>query len=127
MSPPPISWKHRLSYVLGGAGWVTIDRLLLTWALYFYLPPDSSALPQRIPTGAILGVFTVWGAIGLSGRFIDAITDPLIARMSDRSIHKFGRRRIFMAAGILPMCVIAALVFFPPDRFSSVSKEMESF
>ena len=119
MSPPQVKWNHYLAYALGGAGWVMVDRLLLTWALFFYLPPDDHALPQRIPDDALFGIITLWGLISLGGRFIDAITDPLIATWSDRSRHPFGRRRIFMALSCIPVCLMCGLVFSPP--FAAVS------
>ena len=48
------------------------------------------------------------------GRLWDAITDPIIATMSDRSKSRFGRRRKFLAIGGLPFALLSILAFTPP-------------
>lgn len=112
---PTLRLQDRVAYALGGAGWVTVDRLLLTWALYFYMPPAEAGLPTRLPAWTFLGVITLWGAISIGGRIIDSVTDPLMASWTDRSRHPFGRRRVFMASAALPLALVTAVVFSPPD------------
>ena len=48
------------------------------------------------------------------GRLWDAITDPIIAAMSDRSKSSFGRRRKFLAISRLPFALLSILAFTPP-------------
>lgn len=110
---PPLTWSQKIGYATGAAGWVAVDRLLLTWALFFYLPPEDTPLPARLPAWSLLGFITLWGGVSVGGRILDAVTDPLAASWSDRSRHPFGRRRIFMAVGALPTCLLASAVFFP--------------
>jgi GPH family glycoside/pentoside/hexuronide:cation symporter len=105
----------KVAYGLGGAGWVVVDRLLLTWALYFYMPPPDVGLPMRLPAWTFFGVLTLWGAISIGGRVIDSITDPMMAAWTDRSRHPLGRRRVFMGTGAVPLAIMCALVFSPPD------------
>ena len=52
--------------------------------------------------------------IAAAGRLTDAITDPIIAALSDRSTHRKGRRIPFMAAGMVPAAVASVLMFTPP-------------
>jgi len=78
---------------------------------YFYDPNKVngvSMFPRLLPSIAILSV------IAGVGRLLDAITDPLIAGLSDRSTHPFGRRRLFMAVGGFPFILLSVLVFLPP-------------
>lgn len=58
------------------------------------------------------------GAVFLFGRLWDAISDPLIGTLSDRTRTRFGRRRPYMVAGCVLFAVASALLFFPPDRIS---------
>jgi GPH family glycoside/pentoside/hexuronide:cation symporter len=105
---------HKIAYALGAAGFVITDRLLMTWAFFYYSPPGGAGLPERLPTWSLLGVITVWGLISVLGRVVDGVLDPVIAARTDRSRHPFGRRRIYMLAGVVPLAVCTALVFFPP-------------
>lgn len=106
--------KHVIAYAIGGGGWVLVDRLLLTFATVFYLPPGDPT-SARIPEWSFLGVLTLWGAISLFGRIIDSVTDPLMAGITDRSTHPLGRRRFWMLVAIFPLCFFSALLFRPPD------------
>jgi len=105
---------HKAAYALGAAGFVVTDRLLMTWAFFFYSPPGGEGLPERLPEWSLLGVITIWGLISVLGRVTDGVLDPIIASRTDRSRHPFGRRRIFMLAGVLPVSIATALLFFPP-------------
>ena len=51
-----------------------------------------------------------------AGRLVDAFYDPFIARMSDKSKNKRGRRIPFMFFSIIPSVVFCILVFFPPVK-----------
>ena len=58
--------------------------------------------------GIIFGVSRVW----------DAISDPLVGYLSDRTMHGMGRRRIWLLAGILPIGLTFVMVFSPPEGLS---------
>ncbi|MCP4006404.1 MAG: MFS transporter [bacterium] len=53
-------------------------------------------------------------AVPLIGRFVDAITDPLMGRISDVTRTRFGRRRPYLLAGALPFGISFALLWFNP-------------
>jgi GPH family glycoside/pentoside/hexuronide:cation symporter len=81
--------------------------------IYFYLPPTNSGLDSLIPTVVYLGIFSILALIAAGGRLFDAVTDPLIAWMSDRSTHRKGRRIPFMRVGWIPAFLCCIAVFLP--------------
>jgi len=115
--PRPLSFPQQLLFSLGQFGWSLSLFSIANLLTYFYLPPklDSgqSLFPPYIYEGAILGGLTLIGVIGFGGRLFDAITDPWLANLSDRSKSRFGRRRLFLAIGVLPTCLFGFLTFFP--------------
>ncbi len=58
----------------------------------------------------------------LIGKVWDAITDPLVGRLSDRTRSKFGRRRIYFLAGILPVFLSFVMLFYSFGIQSITSK-----
>ncbi len=110
----PFTLPRRIGWALGATGWAIGDRLLMTWGLFVFAPPMGEDLPQRLPAWSLFGVLTVWGVINLLARFVDGVTDPLVAAMSDRSTHRWGRRRVFMVAGIVPLTIATGALFFAP-------------
>lgn len=111
--------RIKIAYSVGQLGWSILSGIIQVWLVWFYNPPASVDLPVLIPQGAVLGFFTVIGLITMSGRFMDAITDPWIAGMSDRSGNPRGRRVPFMARAALPFAALTLLVFTPPHPGSS--------
>lgn len=70
-----------------------------------YLPPILAR-----DFGLSLGVI---GLIFLIGRLWDAVLDPLVGALSDRTRSRHGRRKPWIAAGGLVFGVFASLLFFP--------------
>ena len=54
------------------------------------------------------------GAIILAVRICDALTDPLLGFLSDRSTTRFGRRRPYIALGSIALALFIYLLFNPP-------------
>jgi oligogalacturonide transporter len=46
------------------------------------------------------------------GKLWDAITDPIVGRMSDKTRSRFGRRRIFFLIGIIPVYLSFVMLFY---------------
>ena len=57
---------------------------------------------------------TILGLIAFICRIFDAVTDPWIASLSDRSANPKGRRIPFMKRAAIPFALITVLVFFAP-------------
>jgi len=110
-------------FAVGQFGWSVLAALISSWLVNYY-QPDLSARqagqPIFIPQGlAILGVLTVLGAITAIGRIFDAVTDPLIASLSDRCKSRDGRRIPFMRAAAVPFALACILTFWSPVRGES--------
>lgn len=58
------------------------------------------------------------GAIILLSRMWDAVTDPAIGFLSDRTRTSLGRRRPWMLAGAVPLAAATAGLLAPPDGLS---------
>ncbi len=91
--------------------------MLNNYLIYFYQPTESSGLPTLITQGTVfLGILTVIGFIKAAGHVIDAVTDPLVANLSDRSKNKKGRRIPLMQKFALPFAVSALMIFWAPSN-----------
>lgn len=107
------------TFAIGQLGWSILSGIIGTWLVTFYLPTsdavkDSGAL-FYVPTGlVILGVLTILGLITFICRIFDAVTDPWIASLSDRSNHPKGRRIPFMKRAAVPFAIVTVLVFCTP-------------
>jgi glycoside/pentoside/hexuronide:cation symporter, GPH family len=108
--------SKQAAYALGQLGWSTLVNIIGLTLVFFYLPPQSAGLPTLITTIAFLGIFNAITLIAASGRLWDAITDPFIANLSDRSMHPRGRRIPFLAVGALPAALFCVLMFVPLVR-----------
>ncbi len=112
---PSLPLSKGIAYAIGQLGWSLTLGLVVNYLIYFYLPPEEARLPELIPSFYLFGFISIIGLITMGGRFIDAITDPWIATLSDRSTARRGRRISFMAKGGLPMVMLMILVFTPPS------------
>ena len=71
--------------------------------LYVYLPAYYA---EDLGLG-----FAAVGAVLLIARLSDVVTDPLIGGLSDRIMTRFGRRRVWMVAGV-PVVLLSAHMLF---------------
>jgi len=105
-------------FAVGQFGWSVLAALISSWLVNYYQPDlatQQAGQPIFIPQGlAILGVLTVLGAITAFGRIFDAVTDPLIASLSDRCRSKDGRRIPFMRAAAVPFALACIFTFWSP-------------
>jgi GPH family glycoside/pentoside/hexuronide:cation symporter len=51
----------------------------------------------------------------------NSINDPLLGAISDRTSSKWGRRKPFIIAGIIPTCIIMILLWTPPKGGSQIA------
>ena len=75
------------------------------------------AVAAYIPNyyGSDLGIsLATVGTVWLLARLFDAVTDPLIGYLSDRTRTRWGRRRVWMA-GAAPIMTLAIYKLFFPD------------
>ncbi|MBQ6360497.1 MAG: MFS transporter [Lachnospiraceae bacterium] len=118
MNTRRLTKKEMWIFAVGQLGWSTLGGIINTWLVTFYLPTTGSVEAGAkfyIPTGLVIGgVLTVLGLISFICRIFDAVTDPLIASLSDRSNNPKGRRLPFMKVAAVPFAVITVVIFFAP-------------
>lgn len=89
--------------------------MLNNYLIYFYQPTAASGLPTLITQGYVFaGVLTVIGLIKALGHIIDAVSDPMVASLSDKSGHRDGRRIPFLRRFAVPFALCALLIFCSP-------------
>ena len=75
--------------------------------IYVYLP--------KFYTDVVGIDITALGTILASVRIFDAITDPPMGHISDRTVSRFGRRRPYIAVGAVFVALFIFLLFNPPE------------
>jgi len=88
----------------------SLTGALLFTAVGMYLLKYSTDV-LLIPPAVIGLVF------GLS-RFWDAVTDPVVGYLSDRTRSRFGRRRPWMVASAVPIALTYVAIWAPPDALA---------
>lgn len=100
-----VSWGTILSFGAPGLG-----------AGYMYL--FLSIYVMKYSTDVLLIAPVVMGLIFSVSRFWDAISDPLVGYLSDRTRSRFGRRRIWLLTSSLPIAATFYMVFAAPTDLS---------
>ena len=111
-----LNLRDSVLYILGAPGWQITATIVVSIGIYFYLPPEGAGLEVLVSEEIFFGVLTAYGLARLIGGIVDSMADPLVGHYSDRSRSRFGRRRVFLAFGLVPMAVTPALLFFPPGE-----------
>lgn len=118
MNKKPLTKKVIWQFAIGQLGWSLLSALITNWVVYFYQPSTESVdLGQKlfIPQGKVIfGALTIIGAIFAFGRIWDAVTDPLIANLSDKSRNPKGRRIPFMKKASIPFAISCVLIYWCP-------------
>ena len=113
-----LSKKQMIIFAIGQLGWSLLSGIISAWLVTFYLPTkgdqDAGAIQYIIPGLCIGGFMTVLGLITALSRIFDAVTDPLIASLSDRSKNPRGRRIPFMQIAAIPLSIVTVLLFCAP-------------
>jgi GPH family glycoside/pentoside/hexuronide:cation symporter len=106
---------RKIAFAMGQTGW-SLAVFGFTELIYqFYLPPDNGKpmFKAFVYQGAVFKVFTIVGILSAVGYIISAFMEPIVGSLSDRSTFKFGKRKTFMAASVVPFALVSAAVFFP--------------
>ena len=118
--------KQMIIFAIGQLGWSILSGIIGAWFVTFYLPTEGdikAGATQFIQPGlVILGILTILGLITALSRVFDAVTDPLIANLSDRSKNPKGRRIPFMQKAAIPLSIVTVLLFCAPvNKISGVN------
>ena len=89
-------------YAVGDFGINLYFIATMTYLLYFYTD--------------VLGISAVAaGGVFAVARFIDAITDPIMGAIAERTRSRWGRMRPYLLFGAVPLAVVSVLLFTVPD------------
>ena len=105
--------KQMIIFAIGQLGWSLLSGIISAWLVTFYLPTETGVTRFIYPY-LIGGFITVLGIITACSRIFDAVTDPLIASLSDRSKNPKGRRMPFMRWAAIPLSIATVLIFCAP-------------
>ena len=96
------------------------NGMIGNYLLYFYQPTMKSGLPSLLPGNKILGFITIMALLTGLSKVVDAITDPLVANLSDKCKSGKGRRMPFMRFAALPYALCVLMIFYAPFANGSV-------
>jgi len=99
-------------------------RTLSRRSLFFYSLPEMPLQVAAIPVltfipnyyGSELGIsLETVGLVWMIAMLIDGITDPVVGYASDRTVTRWGRRRVWMVASV-PLMLLSVYQLFFPDH-----------
>ena len=106
MTPSPVDWARRFAY-----GMPAFALAVVGIPVYVYLPKFYSD---------VVGIdVAVMGYILLGVRLFDAVSDPVIGLLSDRTRTRFGRRRPYIFIGGICVALTLGFLFTPPESAES--------
>jgi GPH family glycoside/pentoside/hexuronide:cation symporter len=103
-----LSVKTKLFYGIGDIGNAANNSAFQFFLMKFFT--DIVMVSPAVAASALL-VAKIW----------DAFTDPIFGWISDRTRSRFGKRRIYLITGALPLAVSIALVWFIPVGLSNTA------
>lgn len=92
----------KFRYGLADMGFALITSAMQFFLLYYYV--TVAGIDSALAGTALLVGKLTW----------DAINDPLFGYLSDRTRSRFGRRRIYMLLGAVPLGIAACIMFSLP-------------
>ncbi len=100
-APDRLSTRKKLLFSTGDLSTSIPLAIIMFFQLYFLT--DVAGLPAHL-AGWAIGIGRVW----------DAINDPLFGLLSDRIRSRYGRRRVVLLFGALPLGLTFMLMWFVP-------------
>lgn len=107
-TPPTLALGTKLGYAVGNVGLQMLIAAMGFLLMIFYT--DVALVPPAV-AGAALLVGKVW----------DTINDPLFGWVTDRTRSRWGRHRVYLIYGALPLAVVSAAVWMVPPGLSPVA------
>lgn len=89
---------------------VGVGFMFFMVSLYLMKFATDELLIAPVAMGVIFGISRIW----------DALTDPMVGFLSDRTRLKSGRRRPWMLASIVPICITFYMMWNPPLSLDEV-------
>ncbi len=104
-----LSWSTKLGYGSAELGLVAVEVLVELYLLKFY--NVTVGLAPHL-TAAALALAMIW----------DAVSDPIMGEISDRTRSPAGRRRPYILPGAFALAAALILIYNPPSLDSSLFK-----
>ena len=100
--------RTKVFYGIGDLGNAVVNSAIQFFLMKFYT--DGALILPALAGNALL-----------IGKIWDAVNDPLFGWITDRTKSRFGKRRVFMLFGAIPLAISIALLWFVPttDRVST--------
>ncbi|MCL2069670.1 MAG: glycoside-pentoside-hexuronide (GPH):cation symporter [Treponema sp.] len=98
--------KQKLGFGIFDLGGNMLFTLMSFWALKY--------LTDTVGLAAALA-----GAAVMIGKAWDAVSDPMMGFISDRTLSRWGRRRVYLLFGAVPMLLSMAFFFTAPQYLPS--------
>lgn len=95
--------RTKVFYGIGDLGNALVNSAIQFFLMKFYT--DGALVPPALAGNALL-----------IGKIWDAVNDPLFGWLTDRTKSRFGKRRVFMLFGALPLAIAIALLWFVPTQ-----------
>jgi GPH family glycoside/pentoside/hexuronide:cation symporter len=106
---PKLTLGSKFKYGLADMGFALITSAMQFFLLFYYT--DVAGINPALAGSALMVGKLTW----------DAINDPLFGYLSDRTRSRFGRRRIYMLLGAVPLGIAAWIMFSLPQGLSGVT------
>lgn len=113
--------RKMVRYCLADIAKGLFNGMIGNYLLYFFQPTVKSGLPHLLPEYKLFGFITIMALLTAIGKIMDAVTDPLVAGMSDRCESGNGRRMPFMRRAALPYAISVLMIFFAPFEPGSLA------
>lgn len=95
----------KVFFAIGSLGFTLLISAISFFLLFFYT--DVALVPPALAGSALL-----------VGRIWDTINDPLVGWFSDRTRSRWGRRRVYLIYGALPLALTAITLWVMPRGLS---------
>ena len=93
--------KTKIFYGIGDLGNAVVNSAIQFFLMKFYT--DGALILPSLAGNALL-----------IGKIWDAVNDPLFGWLTDKTKSRFGKRRVFMIFGAIPLAIAIALLWFVP-------------
>lgn len=97
-----LSLKEKIGYSLGDTASNLFFQTFIFFLLYFYTDVFG------IPAASVATIFLV-------GRIWDAVNDPMMGMLADRTNTRFGKFRPYLLYTALPFGILGFMMFITPD------------
>ena len=112
--PTRLQKRNDIFYALGNFSGGLVSYVMGSWYMYFYV--DHLGLATRYYSIAMV-IYGIW----------NAINDPIMGIISDKTKSRWGRRKPYMLFGAVPLGLALVLMFSPPDAILATQEGLFFF